>query len=145
MEVQQAVKNAKQLEELKAANEALVVNNTELLSKFTDVEQRLSEVTKEKQKLEYQLQVLSQKVLNEATLKDNDKKVKYFTGLPSFSVLKAIYNLAAKGILESVDCPLFNQYILTLVKLWLNIGDLDLAYRFGISQASVSRYAHKMG
>ena len=87
LEVQQAVKNAKQLEKLKAANETLVVNNTELLSKFTDdsdVEQHLSEVTKEKQRLEYQLQVLSQKVLNEATLKDNDKKVKYVTGLTFF-------------------------------------------------------------
>ena len=59
------------------------MNNTELLSKFTDVEQHLSEVTKEKQKLEYQLQVLSQKVLNKATLNDNDKKVKYFTAFIS--------------------------------------------------------------
>ena len=88
MEEQQAIENAKQLEELKAANEALVKHNKELFSKFTDVEQCLSKVNQEKHKLEDQLQVLSQQVISEATLKDNDKKVKYFTGLPSFLVLK---------------------------------------------------------
>ena len=143
LEEQQAIENAKHLEELKAANEVLVKHNKELFSKFTDVEQCLSKVNKEKHKLEDQLQVLSQQVISEATLKDNDKKVKYFTGLPSFLVLKAIYNLTAKGLPESADCPLFNQYLLTLVKLRLNIGDLDLSHRFAISQASVSRYIHK--
>ena len=140
LEEQQAIENAKHLEELKAANEVLVKHNKELFSKFTDVEQCLSKVNKEKHKLEDQLQVLSQQVISEATLKDNGKKVKYFTGLPSFLVLKAIYNLTAKGLPQSADCPLLNQYLLTLVKLRLNIGDLDLSYRFAISQASVSRY-----
>ena len=51
--------------------------------------------------------------------------------------------MAAKGLPESADCPLFNQYLLTLVKLRLNIGDLDLSYRLAISQANVSRYIHK--
>jgi len=27
--------------------------------------------------------------------------------------------------------------------LWLNVGELDLAYRVGFSQAGVSRYIHK--
>lgn len=74
--------------------------------------------------------MLSQQVLSEVTLKGNDKKVKFFTGLPSFSVLQAIYNLLAK---ELPDYTLFDQYLLTLMKLQLNVGDLDLAYRFGIS------------
>lgn len=142
-EKQQAIENVKQLEELKAANEALVQHNKELLLQCSDAEQCLSEVNKEKHKLESQLQVLSQQVLSEVTLKGNDKKVKFFTGLPSFSVLQAVYNLAAKELPEPADCPLFDQYLLTLVKLRLNAGDLDLAYRFGISQASVFRYIHK--
>ena len=121
----------------------MVQHNKELLLLCSDAEQCLSEVNKEKHKLESQLLVLSQQVLSEVTLKGNDKKVKFFTGLPSFAVLQAIYNLAAKELPEPADCPLFDQYLLTSVKLRLNVGDLDLAYRFGISQASVSRYIHK--
>jgi len=34
---------------------------------------------------------MSKQVLNEAMLKDNAKKVKYYTGLLSFAILKAIY------------------------------------------------------
>jgi len=45
-------------------------------------------------------------------MKDDAKKG---TGLPSFAALKAIYNLAAKELQESVDFPLFQQFLLTLV------------------------------
>ena len=143
LEEQKAIEKAKEFEELKAANESLIEHNEELLSKCHDMEQHLSEVAKEKHKVEGQLQVLSQQVLSEMTLKGDHKEVKYFTGLPSFSVLRAIYNLTAKGLSEPIDCSLFDQYLLTLVKLRLNTGDVDLAFRFGISQTSVSRYLHK--
>ena len=103
----------------------------------------MSDVTTEKKKLEEKVAALLKQVLNEETMKDDAKKVKYFTGLPNFAVLKAVYNLAAKELTESSDCSLFQQYLITLVKLRLNVGDLDLAYRFGISQSSVSRYIHK--
>lgn len=143
MEEQQAAEMARQFEDLKAANEALKKTNEELMPKCAGLEQQLSEVCKEKEKLEEKVASLSKQVLSEATLKDDAKKVKYFTGLPSFAVLKAIYNLAAKELPKSADFPLFQQYLILLVKLRLNVGDLDLAYRFGISQASVSRYIHK--
>ena len=35
---------------------------------------------------------------------------------------------AAKELLESTDCPLFQQYLILLIKLQLNVADLDLAY-----------------
>ena len=93
LEEQKAIEKAKEFEELKAANESLIEHNEELLSKCRDMEQHLSEVTKEKHKVEGQLQLLlTQRVLSEATLKDDHKEVKYFTGLPSFSVLRSIYN-----------------------------------------------------
>ena len=67
--------------------------------------------------------------------------MKYFTGLPS--VLKVIYNFVSRDVPETSGCPKFDQYLLTLMKLRLNVGDKDLAFRFGISQASVSRYINK--
>ena len=57
--------------------------------------------------------------------------------------LNVIYNLAAKELPELTDCSLFQKYLILLIKLQLNVGDLDLAYRFGISQARVSRYIYK--
>ena len=75
--------------------------------------------------------LLSLRVLSEGNL------VKYFTGLPKFLVLKVIYNFVSKEI------PVFDQYLLTLMKLQFNVSDKDLAYRFGISQACVSRYVSK--
>ena len=56
LEEQKAIEKAKEFEELKAANESLIENNEELLSKCRDKEQHLSEVTKEKHKVEGQLQ-----------------------------------------------------------------------------------------
>ena len=53
---------------MKAANESLIERNEELLSKCHDMEQHLSEVTKEKHKVKDQSQLLSQKVLSETTL-----------------------------------------------------------------------------
>ena len=51
--------------------------------KCAGLEQQLSEVCKEKEKLEERVASLSKQVLNEATLKDDAKKVKYITELPS--------------------------------------------------------------
>ena len=76
-------------------------------------------------------------------MKSDNSAVKYFTGLPSFSILKIIYNFVSKDVPETSGCPKFDQYLLTLMKLRLNVGDKDLAFRFGISQASVSRYINK--
>ena len=143
LEEQHAAEIVRQLEELKAANKALKETNEELVSKCNGLEQQLSDVTTEKNKLEEKVAAVLKQVLNEETMKDDAKKVRYFTGLPNFAVLKAVYNLAAKELTKSSDCSLFQQYLITLVKLRLNVGGLDLTYRFGISQSSVSRYIHK--
>ena len=95
LEEQKAIKKAKEVEELKVDNETLIECNEELLSKCHVIE--LLEVTKDQQKVQSQLQVLSRQMINETMLRDDDKKVKYFTGLPSFSVLRLIYNLTTKG------------------------------------------------
>ena len=50
-----------------------------------------------------------------------------------------IYALVTKGLPDSN----FDQFLMTLTKLRLNCGDQDLAYRFGISQSTVSRAISK--
>ena len=39
---------------------------------------------------------------------------------------------------------LFQQFFLTVMKLWLNLTDQDLAYHFGVNQSTISRNFPKM-
>ena len=82
----------------------------------------------------------------EETLNGDDEQVKFYTGLPSFATLMAVFNFVSAHIsfvCTSRSLPLFQQFLLVLMKLRLNLFDKDLAYRFGISQSSVSHYFNK--
>lgn len=50
-------------------------------------------------------------------------------------------HIGSSGTFRSFPC--FQQFLLVLMKLRVNQFDQDLPYRFGISQASVSRYFNK--
>jgi len=64
LEEQHSAEMVRQFEELKAANEALKETNKELVAICTGLEQQLSEVTKEKKKLEEKVAALPKQVLN---------------------------------------------------------------------------------
>ena len=51
----------------------------------------------------------------------------------------SIYNLTVKTLPEPAYCSLCDQYLLTFLKLRLNTGDVDLAFKFGINQITVLR------
>ena len=72
LQEQEANDSVKELVELKAANKKLIEDNEKLLSRCCDMEQHVSEANREKHKLKIQLQMLSQQLLNEATLKGDD-------------------------------------------------------------------------
>ena len=74
--------------------------------------------------------------------------VKYYTGLPSYELLKTIFEFVTVGLPSwffTSSCSVFEQFVIVLIKLWLNLGDQDLAYsyQFGIHQSTVSRYFNK--
>ena len=75
------------------------------------------------------------------------QKVKYFTGLPSIATIMALFNFIAPHIGDSThsQCtlPLFQQFVMVLMKLRLNLGDQYLAYRFGVHNSTISRYFKK--
>ncbi len=67
--------------------------------------------------------------------------IKFYTGLPSYSRLKVLFEYVSSGIVES-KCSalsLFQQFFVVLMKLRLNVPDQDIAYRFGVSQSVISK------
>lgn len=102
----------------------LTNENTHLKEKKHEIQERCKELEDAKSKLN---------TLNfsQASLSNDDSKVKYYTGLPSFAVLLAVFNLVNSGVevTSRFVLSLFQQMILVLMKLRLNFGDQDLAFR----------------
>ena len=74
----------------------------------------------------------------------DDRKVKYYTGLQTFGLLKTLYSFVAIGLPNDITgskLQSFEQFIMTLIKLCFSLGDQDLAYRLNNSQPTVSRYS----
>ena len=70
---------------------------------------------------------------------DSDK-VRFYIGLPAYDVLQTVCtNVLTFVIRKSLTLSKFQEFILTLMKLKLNMPMQDLAYRFGISLSTVSR------
>ena len=83
--------------------------------------------------------------LTEAGFQENNAKVKFYTGLPSFTTLMAVFACVSAHVISAPQASLttFQQFVMVLMKLRLNLTNQDLAYRFGIHQASVSRTFRK--
>ena len=83
--------------------------------------------------------------LNEEFFEDNNAKVKYYTGLPTFTTLMAIFTFVSTSLEDNSRTVLshFQQFLSVLMKLRLNLGDQDLGYRFGVNQSTISRYFKK--
>ena len=80
--------------------------------------------------------------LSEESLKENDAKVKYYTGLPTFTTLMAIFTFVSAS-LEDNSRTILLLLPSVLMNLRLNLGDQDLGYTFGMNQSTISRYFKK--
>ena len=79
----------------------------------------------------------------------NDKLVSLYTGFPSYDILLAFFEFLGPAVANlnywgekererkrhcQRKLDLVDQFLLTLMKLKLNLHSLDLAVRFGISE-----------
>ncbi len=78
---------------------------------------------------------------NEEDLKNDEKKTLFYTGLPNFETLMAVFFLVEKYISHTATSKLskWKQFLIVLMKLRLDLGIQDLGYRFGVSPSCVSR------
>ena len=81
-----------------------------------------------------------QEPFTEAYFRSDDDKVKFYTGLPGFDILMTTFNFVSPhSTRRSPSLSLFQEFIMFLMKLRLNVPLQDLAYRFDISLSTVSR------
>ncbi|XP_078605565.1 uncharacterized protein LOC144878628 [Branchiostoma floridae x Branchiostoma japonicum] len=70
----------------------------------------------------------------------SDEKVRFYTGLPSYEVLMVIFDHVAPFVTrKSQSLDSFQELMIVLIKLRLNVPLQDLAYTFQVSLATVSR------
>lgn len=67
---------------------------------------------------------LHEKCFNESTFEGNDEKVLFYTGLPKWSTLFAVFGLVLSYLSQSALCTLspFQQLVLTLMRLRLGLS-----------------------
>lgn len=71
---------------------------------------------------------------------DCNERVRFYTGLPCFSVLKKTFNHVSPHVTyKSKMLTQFQEFLLVLIRLRLNVFMQDLAYRFETSRRTVNR------
>uniref|UniRef100_A0A3B5A6I6 Uncharacterized LOC103371902 n=1 Tax=Stegastes partitus TaxID=144197 RepID=A0A3B5A6I6_9TELE len=107
---------------------------------FDDI---LKALKKENQALRESVDRMS---LSENSLRNDAEKVKFYTGLPNYFVLETVMWLLAPHMdgMKNVKLSKFQQLLLTLMRLRLDLRNQDLAYRFGVKVGTVTRTVHRM-
>ena len=84
---------------------------------------------------------LAKQEMSEHFFKFDDDKVRFYTGLQTYQILMLIFGFIQPHIYVNARSALtsFQQVIMTLMKLRLNLPVQDLAYRFGTSTSTISR------
>ena len=77
----------------------------------------------------------------ESEFQNDDERVGFYTGLPSFDILMTAFNFISPHVSRRSSCPIkFQEFVMVLMKLQLNMPFKDLAYHFkNISVSTISR------
>ena len=116
---------------------------TELtMSKIDEMEECIQSMTCE-------LVELKKKIIDadfeEKCFQNSDEKTKFYTGVPNFLILQMILNLCGPYIYSGTTNILtkFQELLLVLMRMRLNLPLQDLAYRFKISKSTAHRIFDK--
>lgn len=76
--------------------------------------------------------------LNQEHFEEDDKKVCYFTGFLNYAMFKILFLSIAPNLSSKKALSPFQQLLLTMMKLRLNLPLKYLAYRFGVCPTTAS-------
>ena len=103
--------------------------------------EEISRLKGENAPLQKQIATLKEAMITSESLNHNDAKVKYYKGLPSYVVLKVVFDFVSPCVTNysRTSLPLIDQFIMVLVRLRLNMDIEHLSYHFRIHTSNVSR------
>lgn len=107
------------------------------------LQMQLEETREENRKLYHTAKKLKQDVadclLNEASFEDDDEKVLYYTGLSTWELLEKLLTYIKLYLKQHSSLSPFQQLLVTLMRLRLNLSGQDLGYRFKVHASTISR------
>ena len=121
--------------------------NIDSQSAIHQMRQELEEYKFSNQQLQSQLQeakmLQARTTITKEQLQEDEDMVTYYTGLPNLGTLTLVFELTEKVIPNSKEhgnrkLTNFEEFLLVMIKLQLNLQNKDLGYRFKISKSSVS-------
>ena len=70
---------------------------------------------------------------------------KFYTDFPSYARLVAVLHFVSADLKEhhNSNLTLFQQFLVSIIKLRLNLCDQNIAYHFGISHSTISKTFQK--
>ena len=77
--------------------------------------------------------------LSEDSFRGNDDKVWFYTGLSCWQLLFILLKFIEANLMHRSNLTPFQQMLLTLMRLRLNLSAQDLAYQFRVHKSTVSR------
>lgn len=148
--IQRELETALQNVKLQASNIAdITKERDEALRRASKCEEMIEELSgkhiSSSRKLHAALEELKLTHTMANKLENSKEMTLYYTGLSSFELLKHLYSALEPALHNDprFKISLFEQFILTLMKLRLNLGNRDLGYRFKLSKDTVRRYIEK--
>ena len=119
------------------------VNGISVMTEMSmeDINAVLSDNAKLKEEVHDLKARLKRSEFDEDAFRGDDEKVSFYTGLPTWYILTTLLSFISHHLQQSSRAALtpFQQLLLTLMKLRLNLPTKDLSIRFRVSIATVSR------
>lgn len=81
-------------------------------------------------------------MLGEKTIRKNSDMIRYYTGLPNINVFFVVLNAVSVHLNQNCALTPYHQFLITLMKLRLNVSFQGLAYRFDMSRKAMSTIFH---